>query len=49
MARPNVLKVRLTDEELRWLQDYAQGKQLTTAEVVRQYIQTLKSNYKSPF
>jgi len=48
MARPNVFKVRLTDEELEWLQDYALNKQLTPAEVVRQYIQTLKPRNKKP-
>jgi hypothetical protein len=47
MTRPNVFKVRLSDEELEWLKDYAESKQLTPAEVVRQYIQTLNSNKKS--
>ena len=31
MARQNTFKVRLTDEELGWLQAYAESKQITTA------------------
>ncbi len=46
MARTNVFKVRLTDEELEILKAYAKEKQITTAEVVRQYIQQLK--FKKP-
>ena len=48
MARQNTFKVRLKDEELGWLQAYAESKQITTAEVVRQYIQKLKPKEKSP-
>ncbi len=47
MARSNVFQVRLTDEELQWLKDYAESKQLTAAEVLRQYVQTLNPNKKS--
>lgn len=48
MARQNTFKVRLSDEELEWLQAYAQRKQITTAEVVRQYIQKLKPKENQP-
>ncbi len=46
MPRPNVIQVRLTDEELKWLKDVAQAKQLTPAEVVRQFIQSLDPDRK---
>lgn len=41
MARSNNFQVRLTDEEYAMLKAYAQAKQLTSAEVVRQYVWTL--------
>ncbi|MGH8003014.1 MAG: hypothetical protein ACREPR_27175 [Brasilonema sp.] len=41
MSRPNVFKVRLSDEELEKLNSYAQIKQISNAEVVRQLIQQL--------
>ncbi len=35
MSRPNILQVRLSDEELEKLKRYAQQKQISAAEVVR--------------
>jgi hypothetical protein len=41
MARPNVFKVRLSDEELQKLEAYAESKQVSSAEVLRDYIKRL--------
>jgi hypothetical protein len=41
MTRPNVFKVRLSDEELQKLEAYAESKQLSAAEVVRDLIKRL--------
>ncbi|MCA2656537.1 MAG: DNA-binding protein [Microcystis sp. M015S2] len=38
MSRPNILQVRLSDEELEKLKRYAQQKQISAAEVVRDWI-----------
>jgi hypothetical protein len=34
MSRPNILQVRLSDEELETLKRYAQQKQISAAEVL---------------
>lgn len=41
MARPNIFKVRLSDEELQKLEAYAELKQISSAEVVRDLIKRL--------
>jgi hypothetical protein len=41
MVRPNVFKVRLSDEELHQLEVYAELKQLSSAEVIRDFIKRL--------
>jgi hypothetical protein len=39
--RPNVFRVRLSDEEQRKLEAYAESKQISQAEVVRDFIKSL--------
>jgi len=41
MTRPRVYNLRLSDDEFERLQAYAESKQITGAEVLRQYIQRL--------
>jgi hypothetical protein len=41
MARPNVFNLRLSDEELEKLKVYAEFKQVSPAEVLRDYIKRL--------
>ena len=41
MARPNVFKVRLSDEELQQLDAYAKSKQISSAEAIRDFIKRL--------
>ena len=41
MGRKNVFNVRLSDEELAKLQVHAKGKQVSAAEVLRDYIKRL--------
>jgi hypothetical protein len=41
MARPNVFNLRLSDEEFQKLKVYAESKQVSPAEVLRDYIKRL--------
>ncbi|NJR60867.1 MAG: DNA-binding protein [Cyanobacteria bacterium CRU_2_1] len=41
MARQNVFNLRLSDEEFQRLKDYAASKQVSPAEVLRDYIKRL--------
>jgi hypothetical protein len=41
MARTKIYNLRLTDEEWAKLMAYAEGKQITPAEVLRDYIKRL--------
>lgn len=41
MARTNVFNLRLSDEEMQRLKDYAESKQISPAEVLRDYIKRL--------
>lgn len=41
MARPHVFKVRLSDEELEKLETYAELKQISSAEAIRDFIKRL--------
>jgi hypothetical protein len=41
MSRQNVFNLRLSDEELARLQAYAEFKQISAAEVLRDYIKRL--------
>lgn len=41
MARTNVFNLRLSDEEFQRLKDYANLKQLSPAEILRDYIKRL--------
>lgn len=42
MSRENIMQVRLSDEELKKIIDYAKSKQISKAEVVRDWIKKLK-------
>lgn len=41
MARTNVFNLRLSDEEMQRLKAYAESKQMSPAEVLRDYIKRL--------
>ena len=41
MARPNTFNIKLSDDELARLKAYADSKQISAAEAVRQYINRL--------
>ena len=41
MTRPNVFNIRLSDQELEKLKAYAEFKQVSPAEVLRDYIKRL--------
>jgi|GEM_PF-3486282 len=41
MTRPNSFNIRLSDDELERLRDYADSKQISAAEAIRQYISRL--------
>jgi len=41
MVRPNVFNLRLSDEEFQKLKVYAESKQVSPAEVLRDYIKRL--------
>lgn len=41
MTRPNVFNIKLSDEELERLKAYAESKQISAAEAIRQYISRL--------
>jgi hypothetical protein len=41
MARQNVFNLRLSDEEFQRLKDYAESKQVSPAEILRDYIKRL--------
>ena len=41
MTRPNVFNIKLSDDELDRLKAYAESKQISAAEAVRQYISRL--------
>ena len=41
MSRDNVFNLRLSDEEMQWLKDYANSKQITPREILRDYIKGL--------
>jgi hypothetical protein len=43
MTRPNVFNLRLSDEEFQKLKVYAEAKQVSPAEVLRDYIKRLPS------
>lgn len=43
MSRPKVYNLRLSDEEWMKLMTYAESKQITPAEVLRDYIKRLPS------
>ncbi len=44
MARDKILRVRLSDEEWERLKDYAESKDYTLTEVIRDYIKRLPRN-----
>jgi hypothetical protein len=48
MARLNVFNLRLSDQELDDLKSYAESKQISPAEVLRDYIKRLPKNRKKP-
>jgi hypothetical protein len=39
--RPNIFRVRLSDEELQKLETYAESKQISSAEAIRDFIKRL--------
>jgi hypothetical protein len=41
MTRPNSFNLRLSNDELKRLKDYADSKQISAAEAIRQYISRL--------
>ncbi len=47
MARPIVFNIRLSDEEFERLKTYADSKQISAAEVLRQYILRLPKHIKT--
>jgi hypothetical protein len=44
MARPNVFNLRLSDEELQNLKAFAASKQISPAEVLRNYVKKLPNS-----
>jgi hypothetical protein len=48
MARLNVFNLRLSDEELEKLKAYAEIKQISPAEVLRDYIKRLPKGGRKP-
>jgi hypothetical protein len=48
MARLNVFNLRLSDEELEKLKAYAETKQVSPAEVLRDYIKRLPKDGRKP-